>query len=211
MAEKSARLILVTPSRLESSQFRAVLDSSIRAGDVAAVILDLASDQDEVWHRTAEELCPVVQGAGAAFLIRDRAAVARAVGADGVHCTGTAATLAAEIRALKPKLVVGSGDCTTRHAAMTRGEPGPDYIFLGRLDSEEDQPAAATLVEWWVELFELPCVAMSAGDWITVPAAIAAGADFIALRDLVWRHREGPMAAVKRAQATIDEQHKAMA
>jgi thiamine-phosphate pyrophosphorylase len=205
MSDNPSRLILVAPAQPDLADFGDVLGETMAAGDIAAVILDLAGDDEQAWRRAAELLCPIAQRSGVAFLIRDRSELVRSVGADGVHETEGAAALTTAKKSLKPDHIVGAGDCTTRHAAMTLGECGPDYVFLGRLDPEEDQPATSTLVEWWTELFELPCIAMAAGDWHTVEAAAHAGADFVALRSLVWDHPDGPAAAIRQARSLIEE------
>lgn len=199
------RLILVTPSRLELREFVAQLKAALAAGDVAAVMLDLADADAEEWRQAALALGPIAQTAGAAFLLRDHVELVPHLPCDGAHITGGVEALDAALRSLKPRLVVGAGDSTTRHAAMSLGERRPDYVFLGRLDAEEDVPPSPTLVEWWTELFELPCVTLAAGDWDCVADAVAARADFVALRDLVWHHPQGAAAAVRRAQSLVSE------
>lgn len=210
MTEERSSLTLITPARLDPDRFAPEFERALSGVGVAAVILDLADPAEDHWRRCAEILCPMAQNAGAAFLLRDRIALARAVGADGVHITEGAGTLTQAVRALRPDFVVGAGDCTTRHAAMTLGEIGPDYVLLGRL-GEEDLGASPTLVEWWAELFEIPCIAMATGGWEQAEAAAAAGADFLALRDLVWDHPEGAVAALRHTQAIIGHRGEAVA
>ena len=204
------RLILVTPPRFDLGGFGALLKTALTAGDVAAVILDLSTVEAEHWRRAGAALGYSVQTAGAAFLVRDHIEMVPDVACDGAHMTGGVTALDAAMRALKPGFIVGAGDATTRHTAMALGERAPDYVFLGRLDAEDDVPASPTLVEWWTDLFELPCVALAAGDWNSAADIVAGGADFLALRDLVWNHPDGPAAAVQRAQALIDERSEAV-
>lgn len=201
MADTRTRLILVTPSDLVPEAFASVLSDALAAGDVAAVLLDLATHDPALWRRAAEVLCPIVQERGAAFLLRDHADLARETGADGVHVTEGPEALERALRRLKPDMIVGAGDCITRHAAMVLGEKNPDYVFLGRLDPFEDLPASHNLVDWWAELFELPCVALAGDDWAQAADAVDAGADFLALRELVWSDSRGAADALRRAQA----------
>ncbi len=204
------RLVLVTPVLLDPARFRSSLEAALAGGDVAAVILDLAGAGREAWRAAVLALGPVAQAANAAFLVRDHVGLVGEVPCDGAHVTGGAPEIGAALRELKPGYIVGAGDATTRHAAMSLGECRPDYIFLGRLDPDEDVPARLTLVEWWTALFELPCVALAAGDWDSVRELTTAGADFIALRDLIWGHPDGPGAAVGRAQALIADRSEAV-
>lgn len=203
------RLTLVTPPRLPGG-FLGTLEGALSGGDVAAVVLDLATSDLEHWRQAAVSLGPAVQSAGAAFLIRDHVELVPSLPCDGVHVTGGIDALNSALRALKPGFVVGAGDLTTRHAAMSAGERGPDYVFLGRLDQDDDLPASPTLVEWWADLFQLPCVALAAGDWDSAAELVAAGADFLALRDLVWHGPQQPAAAVRRAQDLIDQRSEAV-
>jgi thiamine-phosphate pyrophosphorylase len=199
MASAPARLILITPLDLDPAAFARRLADALQAGEIAAVILDLESDDPVLWRRAAEVLCPIAQERGAAFVLRDTPHIAREVGADGAHITHGVAALDAALDELKPDLIVGAGDCTTRHAAMMLGERQPDYVLLGRMEAEGDISATFNLVEWWSEIFQIPCVALCADDWSTVEEAATAGADFIALRDLVWNEPTGVGEAIGRA------------
>lgn len=199
MASGPARLILITPLRFELAEFASRLAEVLRGVNVAAVILDLAGDDPHVWRRAAEVLCPITQERGAAFLVRDRVGLAREVGADGAHVTQGTIAVEDAMGILKPDLIVGAGDCTTRHAAMLLGERQPDYVLLGRMEREDDIPATFNLIEWWSELFQIPCIALCAEDWDHVEDSVTAGADFLALRDLVWNDPAGAPEALRRA------------
>ena len=92
---------------------------------------------------------------------------------------------------------------------MTAGEAGADYVAFGAFfpTTTKDAPTQAdiTLLNWWIELFELPCVAIGG---ITVDNArplIEAGADFLAVSGGVWNHADGPAAAVTAFNALCTE------
>ena len=75
------------------------------------------------------------------------------------------------------------------------GEPDAD----GRIPPF---PAVLERVAWWAEVFEPPCVGYAANvDQIV--ALVSAGADFVALGDLVWADPRGPAAAVRDALAAL--------
>ncbi|WP_436638959.1 thiamine phosphate synthase [Microbaculum sp. FT89] len=204
MAPAPARLVLVTPPDFDPADFARQLSDALQTAETAAVILDLSSDDPALWRRSAEMLCPIAQDNGAAFLLHGHPGLVREVGADGVHITHGAAAVESAMGTLKPDLIVGAGDCTTRHAAMLLGEGQPDYVLLGRLDLDGDIPATFNLIEWWSELFQLPCIAMCAEDWTSVEDAVSAGADFVAMRDLVWNEPAGVADAVARAAAIAE-------
>ena len=126
----------------------------------------------------------------------------REIAADGIHVTEGAVAIDAAMNSFKPDLIVGSGDSTTRHGAMVLGERQPDYVLLGRMEPDDDIPTTFNLIEWWSEIFQIPCIALCAGDWSTVEDSVSAGADFIALRSLIWNDPAGIPESVRRA-ATI--------
>ncbi|HZD90657.1 MAG TPA: thiamine phosphate synthase, partial [Pseudolabrys sp.] len=89
-----------------------------------------------------------------------------------------------------------------RHDCMLVAEQGADYAMFGRPDSTGRRPAIEAIEErvgWWAELFELPAVAY-AESLDEIAPLIAAGADFIALGDWLWRD-EGALAATLQAAA----------
>jgi thiamine-phosphate pyrophosphorylase len=202
MASDPARLVLITPLEFNPEVFARQLADALQAAEVAAVLLDMETDDPAAWRRAAEVLCPITQERGAAFILRNNADLVREIGADGIHVTEGEPAIESAKTSFKPDLIVGAGDSTTRHGAMVLGECQPDYVLLGRLEPDDDIPATFNLVEWWSEIFQIPCIALCAGDWSTVEEVVAAGADFIALRDLVWTDPAGISESVRRA-ATI--------
>jgi thiamine-phosphate pyrophosphorylase len=62
--------------------------------------------------------------------------------------------------------------------------------------------AVLARVAWWAEIFTVPCV-VYARALDDIPALVAAGADFIALREAVWSDPRGVPAAMTQALAAI--------
>ena len=52
-------------------------------------------------------------------------------------------------------------------------------------------------LEWWQQIFEIPCVAIGGITVENCAPIVAAGADFIAVCNGVWNYADGPAAAVK--------------
>ena len=196
------RLCLVTPRDLDVATFPAVLDAALAAGDVASLIIDFDGGSDATRQRIAEILTPIGQARGAAVVVRNDTRAAGRSKADGVHVDTGRADLDAALETFHPAGIVGAGNLATRHEAMEAGETQADYVFFGDLDrseTPEGNPRARELAEWWVPLFEPPVVLMAGADLSSLEAAIATGAEFVALRDAVWRHPAGPAAAVAEA------------
>lgn len=98
------------------------------------------------------EIKNAVQAKNIAFIVENDAELAVKLGADGVQVPYE--------KGLK-KLKTDLGDlalgvvCSTRDEAMRAGEAGADYIAF-------DGEKAAELARWWVELFTVPCLCLTA-------------------------------------------------
>jgi thiamine-phosphate pyrophosphorylase len=182
------RLYLITPAIVDPYAFSSQLTAALDAGDVAAVLLRFAGTDERTRINCAKALSTPVQGKGAALLLDGHVELVARAGADGAHVTGPAA-LKEAIEQLKPERIAGTGGLVTRHDAMLAAEQGADYVMFGDPDLEGKRPALPAIEErvaWWAEVFEIPCVgyAASLGD---IAPLVAAGADFIALGDFLWR------------------------
>jgi len=182
------RLYLMTPPMAEPSIFSKHLSSALDAGDIAAVLLRLADADERTLINCVKTLAPSIQNKGAALLLDGRADLVARGGADGAHLGGITDFTAA-LETLKPDRIAGAGGLATRHDAMLAAEQGADYVMFGEPDSNGKCPLFAAVEEriaWWAEVFEAPCVGYS-DSLETIAPLVAAGADFIALGNAVWR------------------------
>jgi thiamine-phosphate pyrophosphorylase len=141
----------------------------------------------------------VVQRRDAALILDSRVDLVARSGADGAHLTGVDAFVEA-LPTLRPERIAGCGGLDTRHDAMRAAEQGADYIMFGEPDAHGHRSAFDLIEErvaWWAEVFEAPCVAYAAGLEDVAPF-VAAGADFIALGDWLWRDPTANVAAAMR-------------
>src|SRR5450432_4629854 len=84
------RLYLVTPRLADVTEFSSQLDGAMAAGDIAAVLLRLASADERTLINRAKTLGAIVQDKGVALLLDGRAGLVARAGADGAHLTGIA-------------------------------------------------------------------------------------------------------------------------
>jgi thiamine-phosphate pyrophosphorylase len=183
------RLYLTTPPISDASAFSLQLGSAMGAGDVAAVLLRLADSDERTLINRAKAIAALVQDREAALLLDGRVELVARAGADGAHLTGMT-TFTEAFPRLKPERIAGAGGLATRHDAMQAAEQGADYVMFGEPDAASGARPAFEAIEervaWWAELFECPCVAYAASLDEIAPL-VAAGADFIALGDFLWR------------------------
>ena len=194
------RLYLMTPPIADLSRFSEQLASALDAGDIAAVLLRLADADERTLINRVKTLAPPIQNKGAALLLEGHPDLVARGGADGAHL-GDIADFAAALETLKPERIVGAGGLASRHDAMLAAEQGADYVMFGEPDSTGKCPAFAAVQEriaWWAEVFEAPCVGYS-DSLETIAPLVAAGADFIALGNAVWREPGSVAEAIREA------------
>ena len=197
------RLYLLTPPLADTSAFAAPLKTALAAADVAAVLLRLEDADERTLINRAKALAPAVQSADAALILDGHADLVAKAGADGVHLTGLD-DFTEVLERLKPERIVGVGGLASRHDCMVAAERG-DYVMFGLPDASGRRPPLEAIeerVNWWAELFELPCVAYA--DAIDeIAPLVAAGADFIALGDWLWRDEAAIAATLQAASAHL--------
>jgi thiamine-phosphate pyrophosphorylase len=198
------RLYLATPLIDEPGDFAGALGSAIEAADVAAVLLRLRPADERTLINCVKSLAAVVQPKDIALVLDGHAEIVARAGADGAHLTGIEA-FTATLDLLKPARIAGCGGLTTRHDAMLAAERGADYVMFGEIGPDGRRPSFEAIVErieWWANLFEIPCVGFAAATSEIAPLK-AAGADFVAVGDAVWRDPRGPAAALAEAAGLL--------
>jgi len=205
-AESGCRLYLISPPQVDAGfvdQVKAVLAN----GGVACLQLRLKDVPDETVLRVAEALLPITQATETALLINDRPDLAAKAGADGVHIGQSDATYEEARNIVGEDAVVGVTCHNSRHLAMEAAERGADYVAFGAFFDTATKPpkfrAELDLLEWWSEIFEIPCVAIGGITAENCAPLVRAGADFLAVVSAVWDHPEGPTAGVRAINKAI--------
>jgi thiamine-phosphate pyrophosphorylase len=200
------RLYLATLPIKDPSTVVAALPELLAAADVAAVLLKFASADERGMIQCAKAVAPVVQRAGAAFLLDNHFELAARAGADGANISGIE-VLEDALSTLKPDRILGVGGLNTRHDAMMAGEADADYVLFGEPDAAGERPSAEAIfdrLQWWAEVFEVPCVGYAA----TLDEAglfAESGADFILVGDFIWQDSRGPRAALIEASEIVSK------
>ena len=210
--DRRTSLYLISPPRLEIAPFSAALREALSGGEVAAFQLRLKDLGDADILAAARALMPVVHEAGAAFILNDRPDLAARLDADGVHIGQEDMTLSAARGLLGPDKQIGVTCHDSRHLAIEAAEGGADYVAFGAFfptDTKDAKTRAEpALLTWWQEMMEIPCVAIGGVQVEHAEALARAGADFLAVSAGVWRHADGPAAAVRAFNAAFDRAAK---
>lgn len=210
-----ARLYLVTPPTISDiPAFAATLETVLAAGDVASLQLRLKQGDTldvEATRAVAAAALPLLREVDVALIINDSPELAAELGADGVHL-GAADMDVKSARALVgEEMVIGATCKSSRHLAMQAGEAGADYVAFGSFypttTKADATPADPSVLEFWQEIMELPCVAIGGMTADNAEPIVRAGADFIAVSAGVWNDPEGPAEAVRAFNALFDRLH----
>jgi len=209
MTIPDCQLYLISPLDV-GGDFPARLEEALGAAPVAAFQFRVKNiDQDDA-ARLAEPLQAICATHDVAFIVNDDMALAKRLGADGLHLGQGDGDLKEARQLLGPEAQIGVTCHNSRHFAMEAGEQGADYVAFGAFfpttTKTVEHHAEPEILEWWQGMFELPCVAIGGITPENAPIVIDAGADFLAVSSAVWSHPEGPGAAVRAFDALLSPQ-----
>jgi thiamine-phosphate pyrophosphorylase len=194
------QLYLITPPQFDVAAFSVALERAFAGGPVAALQLRLKGVSDEEVLRAGQTLLPICAAADCALIVNDRADLAKAICADGVHLGQGDGDVRAARRLLGGDAQIGVTCHNSRHLAMEAGDAGADYVAFGAFyptqTKEPPSMAEPEILRWWSSLMEMPCVAIGGITPDNAASLIDAGADFLAVSASVWQHKDGPEAAV---------------
>ena len=193
------QLYLISPLDVGGA-FPDRLARTLEGGPVAAFQFRVKGVDQHEAARLAEPLQRICADREVAFIVNDSIALARRLGADGVHL-GQEDGDPRDARArLGPSAQIGVTCHDSRHLAMEAGEAGADYVAFGSFyptsTKEVRHRPEPSILSWWSTLFEIPCVAIGGITPANARPLVDAGADFIAVCSAVWGHPGGPPAAV---------------
>jgi thiamine-phosphate pyrophosphorylase len=200
------QLYLISPLEV-GGDFPGRLERALGGGPVAAFQYRVKGLDQHESARLAEPLQRLCEANQVAFIVNDDMALAKRLGADGVHL-GQSDGDPREARALLgPSAQIGVTCHDSRHLAMEAGEAGADYVAFGAFfptsTKETSHRPDPSILSWWSRLFEIPCVAIGGITPANGRALVEAGADFLAVCSAVWANEGGPEAAVARFQDVL--------
>ena len=192
-------LYLISPAEVGgdfADRLAAALDAGAASKHRPAAFQFRVKDLDEhAAARLAEPLQKVCADRGVAFIVNDSVALAKRLGADGVHLGQDDLQREhglADVRArLGRDAQIGVTCHASRHLAIEAGEQGADYVAFGAFfpttTKQVEHHAEPEILTWWQALFEIPCVAIGGITPATAGGIARAGADFIAVSAAVWQ------------------------
>ena len=200
------QLYLVSPAAIGEA-FADTLAAALDGGPVAAFQLRLKGMDDHAVARAADPLQRVCADHEVAFIVNDSMALAKRLGADGVHLGQSDGDPREARDLLGPAAQIGVTCHDSRHLAMEAGEAGADYVAFGAFYPTKTKEVfhfpEPSILGWWATLFEIPSVAIGGITPENGRVLVDAGADFLAVCSNVWEHPQGPGAAVAAFQDVL--------
>ena len=197
----ACQLYLISPLEVGGT-FPQRLETALDAGPVAAFQFRVKHVEQHEAARLAQPLQEICAAHDVAFIVNDSIALARRLGADGVHLGQQDGGVQEARELLGREAQIGVTCHASRHLAMEAGEAGADYVAFGsfypsQTKASEHRPEPEVL-DWWSRLFEIPCVAIGGITPDNCGPLVEAGADFLAVSGAVW---SGDEAAAMQAFA----------
>ena len=148
----------------------------------------LKDADDDAIRRATDILRPIVQGAGAAFILNDRPDLALEAGADGVHLGQDDAPPALARRLLGPAAIVGRSTHQPPELDAAQAEP-VDYLSVGPVNATPTKPGrpgtGLGYLEYATKTAVRPWFVTGGVTPDTLPGMLAAGARrFVVVRFL---------------------------
>ena len=198
-------LYLISPQDVGGG-FADRLKAALEPGIATAFQLRVKDTDEHDLARLAEPLQRICADSEVTFIVNDSMALAKRLGADGVHL-GQADGDIREARALLgPAAQIGKTCHDSRHLAMDAGEAGADYVAFGAFYPTTTKPSdyrpEPSILTWWSTLFEIPCVAIGGITPGNATPLVKAGADFLAVCQAVWG-ADDPAEAVKAFESEL--------
>lgn len=189
----ATQLYLISPLDV-SGTFPERLERAISAGPVAAFQFRVKDIEQHEAARLAAPLQEICKAHNVAFVVNDSVALAKRLGADGVHLGQSDGSPKDAREELGREVQIGVTCHGSKHLAMEAGEAGADYVAFGAFfasqTKEAKHKAEIEVLEWWSKLFEIPSVAIGGVTPKNCQPLIDAGADFLAVSGAVWNGDE---------------------
>lgn len=199
------KLYLISPQEVGGS-FADRLGAALESGLVAAFQLRVKNIEEDELARLAEPLQRICADAEVAFIVNDSMALAKRLGADGVHLGQSDGDVRKARELLGPAAQIGKTCHDSRHLAMEAGESGADYVAFGAFYPTTTKPSNyrpdPSILTWWSTLFEIPCVAIGGITADNAKPLVEAGADFLAVCQAVWG-KDDTAAATKAFEGVL--------
>ena len=184
-------LYAVTPESLSGDKLVERVAGALTGGARVVQYRDKSSDSEQR-RRDAERLLELCQRHGAPLVINDDVALARQIGADGVHVGKDDADIEVARHELGDDAIIGVSCYNQIRLALDAQAAGASYIAFGSFFPSLTKPGAVRatteLVAEGRASIHVPIVGIGGITAENAPALLAAGVDSLAVVNAVFGH-----------------------
>ncbi len=194
------KLYIISPANININEFPSSLEEVLKTGLVACFQLRLKNLNDQELINISKVLKPICNKFGVPFILNDRLDLVNKIGADGVHLGEDDSSILDARKLLGSKAIIGASCYNSKHLAMKAAEQGANYVAFGAFFETKTKKAKAkavmSLIEDWVLISDIPCVAIGGINSKNCHELIKAGVDFIAVVGAIWNNIDSPRKAI---------------
>lgn len=191
------KVVFVTPDEPDEKRLLTLAEEALEGG-VDAVQLRLKGASAGELFPLAKIIREIADRMGAALYVNDRADVALAAGAAGVHLAGRSLPVAAARAVLRPPFKIGVS-CHSVAEAIQAETEGADYVYLGTVFPSPSKPGVSPVgleeLNRARREIRIPIIAIGGITAENVGAVLSAGADGVAVISAIAGHRSPREAA----------------
>lgn len=184
-------LYAVTPESLSGDKLVERVAGALTGGARVVQYRDKSSDSEQR-RRDAERLLELCQRHGAPLVINDDVALARQIGADGIHVGKDDADIEVARHELGDDAIIGVSCYNQIRLALDAQAAGASYIAFGSFFPSLTKPGAVRatteLVAEARASIHIPIVGIGGITAENAPALLAAGVDSLAVVNAVFGH-----------------------
>ena len=194
------KLYIISPANININEYASSLEEVLETGLVACFQLRLKNLNDQELINISKVLKPICNKFDVPFILNDRLDLVNKIGADGVHLGEDDSSILDARKLLGSKAIIGASCYNSKHLAMQAAEQGANYVAFGAFFETKTKKAKTkavmSLIEDWVLISDIPCVAIGGIDSKNCHELIKAGVDFIAVVGAIWNNIDSPRKAI---------------
>ena len=201
------KIYLISPEKIDLDNFPTRLKSALGTGLVEVFQLRLKGYSDFDVKEISQKLKEICHANNCLFILNDYSNIALEIGANGVHVGSDDRSILELKKIATENFIIGASCYDSRHLAMKAAEEGADYISFGaffksKTKESRGQPGIE-IVEWSLELMNLPIIAIGGIDDENCKELVKTGVDFISVISYVWDHPQGEVIALENLSKSI--------
>ena len=196
-------IYLISPKKIRGTRFYNELDQVLKTNKVKYFQLRLKKISILNLIKISKKIKKITRKNNVKFLINDKPAVARMVGADGCHIGQKDMDFKKSRKILGKNKIIGITCHNSKKLAIKAKIHGANYIAFGSFFKSSTKKSAfkanLAILRWAKKKINMPIVAIGGINSSNYKKILSNGADFIACSSYVWNNKKlDPVSAIKK-------------